>query len=156
MTADKSTRIAWLAELSAARRVLRESGWTAREAIDAQLATRRIVRFSVYSMAEYRRAVLSALYVLQDGRCYLCDRRMLASSPRDPDGATRDHVTPRIRGGRDGENLLAAHRSCNELKADRAPTPCELLYLAAVNAQRRSSPRQRRETQRPDGPIPAT
>lgn len=154
MTPDKSTRIAWLAALSAARRVLRESGWSEREAIEAQLTTRRIVRFSVYSMAEYRRAVLSTLYLLQDGRCYLCADPMRASSPQDPDGATRDHVTPRIRGGRDTENLLAAHRACNERKADRAPHPCELIYLAAVNA-RRSSPPRHRETQRLADPTPA-
>lgn len=138
MTAEKSTRIAWLAELSAARRVLRAAGWSAGEAIAAQLATRRVVRFSVYSMAGYRRAVLIALYALQHGRCYLCDQPMSVHKhgQNPPHEATRDHVIPQRLGGRDGENLLAACRGCNERKADRAPYACELLYLAAINARR--------------------
>ncbi len=135
--AHRQVRISWLAELSAARRALRAAGWSASEAIAAQLATHRIRRFSVWATATYRRAELVVLFHLQGGRCYLCDEAMYARTLglNRPDDATRDHVVPRRRQGRDAHNLLAAHRECNERKADRQPYPCELLYLAAINAR---------------------
>lgn len=139
---DRQERIAWLAALSAARRTLRAAGWSAQEAIDAQLNTRRPVRFSVWAEAVYRRAELVVLFMLQDGQCYLCDEAMRARGVRQsPDDATRDHVVPRRRLGSDQHNLLAAHRRCNEAKADRPPYPCELLYLEAINARRNTPPR---------------
>lgn len=131
-----AARIGWLRELSAARRALRAAGWTAREAIEAQLATRRLRRFSLWAEANARRAVLIALFELQGGLCYLCGGVMgvhrLGADQR-PDDATRDHVRPRKRRGGDVDNLLAAHRVCNEAKGHRDPYPCELLYLEAVS-----------------------
>lgn len=135
--ADRQVRISWLAELSAARRTLRAAGWSAGEAMAAQLATHRIRRFSTYATAEYRRAELVVLFHLQGGRCYLCGEAMKARElgAQSPTDATRDHVVPRGRRGRDVNNLLAAHRECNERKADREPYPCELIYLAAISAR---------------------
>jgi 5-methylcytosine-specific restriction endonuclease McrA len=68
------------------------------------------------------------LYRAQEGKCGLCGGEIF-----DPRGATLDHVIPRALGGRNFENLLLAHKRCNNLKADRPPTSCELETLAAVN-----------------------
>lgn len=126
-----------MAELSAQRRALRAAGWPAHEVIAAQLDTVR--RFSFYRPAVARRQELLRLFVLQGGQCYLCDEPMRSRGPvQDPTDATRDHVTPRHRRGRNVDNLLAAHRGCNEDKGSRSPYPCELLYLAAINARRTS------------------
>lgn len=139
---SRQARIRWLAELSAARRALRAAGWSAAEAIQAQLDTSRVRRFSVWAAGVYRRAELVVLFHLQGGRCYLCDGVMAVRNGgvQTPLDATRDHVVPRRRRGRDVGNLLAAHRGCNEDKADREPYPCELLYLEAINAWRSSPP----------------
>jgi 5-methylcytosine-specific restriction endonuclease McrA len=50
------------------------------------------------------------------------------------DWATLDHVIPRALGGADGGNILLACSKCNNRKGSRAPAPCEMIYLAAVNA----------------------
>lgn len=132
----RQERIRWLAELSAARRALRAAGWSAAEAIAAQLRTSRIRRFSAFAQGEVRRAELIDLFQLQGGVCYLCPAPMRARNGHQTrDDATRDHVVPKRRKGRDVGNILAAHRSCNEAKGDRAPYPCELIYLEAVNAR---------------------
>lgn len=65
---------------------------------------------------------------LQGGLCYLCGQVMRAEP-------TREHVVPKARGGKNARNVLAAHQACNLLKADRAPYPCELLYLDALYAR---------------------
>lgn len=46
-----------------------------------------------------------------------------------------DHVVPRCRGGGNVGNRIVAHIACNNRKGDRAPNGCELVMLAAVNAQ---------------------
>ena len=76
------------------------------------------------------------LFEKQDGRCYICRRRLLPrhTSPRDPDSRTRDHVFPRAGGGKGHTNILLAHRRCNSDKDDRWPFPCEVIFLAAVYA----------------------
>lgn len=134
---QRQERIRWLSELSAARRALRAAGWSAPEAIAAQLSTHRVRRFSVWATHIFRRAELAVLFHLQGGRCYLCGGAMIAKALgyQTPEDATRDHVVPRRRRGPDVRNLLAAHRECNERKADREPYPCELVYLAAINAR---------------------
>jgi 5-methylcytosine-specific restriction endonuclease McrA len=70
----------------------------------------------------------AALRVLQQGRCYLCNK------PLSPHGrrVTDDHVVPKSRGGTRACNILLAHKLCNERKRDRAPYPCELLFAAAI------------------------
>lgn len=72
---------------------------------------------------KYRR-----IYDLQNGCCYLCGEEFSNQSE-----ATDDHVTPKSRGGRRLGNILHACRPCNEEKSHRAPFPCELLYLLAIN-----------------------
>jgi 5-methylcytosine-specific restriction endonuclease McrA len=68
------------------------------------------------------------IFAAQGGACYLC-----VDLFADDDWATYDHVRPRHLGfGRLGNSLLA-HPYCNSRKGGRAPTPCELLYLEAVN-----------------------
>lgn len=70
----------------------------------------------------------------QDGRCGICGRpiRPAFGSPQ----LTFDHVWPKSRTAGaffpDG-NYVLAHQACNHAKADRRPTPCEVLLLHAVN-----------------------
>jgi 5-methylcytosine-specific restriction endonuclease McrA len=68
--------------------------------------------------------------------CILCGREMdfLAHSNAD-DAPSFDHVLPKIRGGGNVGNRLAAHRRCNTEKSDNLPNGCELIWLAAVNAR---------------------
>lgn len=84
---------------------------------------------------EYRRERIAArvdqLMRLQRGFCYLCGHPFYASRP-----PTMEHVTPRAMRGRSHRNVLLAHAPCNNAKADRAPRPCELIYLEAVNLRR--------------------
>jgi 5-methylcytosine-specific restriction endonuclease McrA len=73
--------------------------------------------------------IFRTFWRLQRGRCYLCQR------PFEPDNwGTRDHVIPRALGGIDAGNVLLACFDCNNIKADRAPKPCEMLFLTAANA----------------------
>ena len=68
--------------------------------------------------------------VLQGGRCFYCGEPVGAN-------ATDDHVIPRAYGGVDAvANIVLAHRRCNQMKADRLPTPEEVDRFLA---QRRSS-----------------
>lgn len=47
-----------------------------------------------------------------------------------------DHVIPHSMGGSSQlGNLMLVHRGCNYLKADRAPTGCELIHLLAINCR---------------------
>jgi 5-methylcytosine-specific restriction endonuclease McrA len=61
-------------------------------------------------------------------RCGICG---LYVSP--PDG-NLDHVKPRKWGGLDDDNLMFAHRLCNQQKGHRMPTGCERIWLAVANA----------------------
>jgi 5-methylcytosine-specific restriction endonuclease McrA len=69
----------------------------------------------------------SRIWLAQGKRCYLCNREIALAS------ATDEHVTPRSKGGRTRSNILVADGPCNVRKANRAPYPCEILYLAYVN-----------------------
>lgn len=135
--ADAAQRIAWLAELSAERRAFRKrEGCGADIAILWQTCAAHTVRVRAVKSIEYRppdvvpRGVRQVRRIakLQGGRCYLCGQ-LMRTEP------TREHVVPKARGGRNARNILAAHQACNLRKADRVPYPCELLYLAAVNAR---------------------
>lgn len=85
----------------------------------------------------------ATLMLLQGGRCYLCDNPMeVPPSTRPMPGHTipartrsRDHVIPKARSGHNRRNQLLACHLCNAAKGPRLPHPCELIYLAAVNAQ---------------------
>lgn len=63
----------------------------------------------------------------QGGICYLCDRALSAENP-----ATEDHVWPKARGGQDRRNILFACSPCNNVKADRVPTPAEMEKLRDI------------------------
>jgi 5-methylcytosine-specific restriction endonuclease McrA len=130
----KAERIKWLAELSAERRAIRAKGQTARYAIWLQTNGLPKVYFSAARRAENRLSrsspLINRIAALQGDRCFLCGGQM-----RERSAPTRDHVVPKAKGGKDGGNILAAHSACNSKKGDRAPYPCELLYLAAVNAR---------------------
>lgn len=86
---------------------------------------------------EYRReraaARVDLLMRLQRGYCYLCAQPFYASQP-----PTLEHVTPRALGGKTQRNVLLAHSACNNGKSDRAPRPCEMIYLDAINLRRHS------------------
>lgn len=85
-----------------------------------------------------RRQKIAALRKAQRERCGACGGRV---PPLDVYCApvnrpTLDHVIPRAAGGKGIlGNLLVMHQRCNALKADRRPTGCELLMLAAANAR---------------------
>lgn len=98
---------------------------------------RALIAWAVVSkgFGAFRVLTLGALHQRQRGRCFLC----LAGFVRghrssDPKAWSRDHVFPRSAGGDRGSNVLLAHRDCNTEKANRWPTPCEVIYLAAVYA----------------------
>lgn len=65
------------------------------------------------------------LFHLQGKRCFLCGHKMKR-------GLTREHVWPKVSGGREAGNVLLAHLFCNAKKADRMPSACELLYRDAI------------------------
>jgi 5-methylcytosine-specific restriction endonuclease McrA len=71
--------------------------------------------------------------------CPVCGNRLRIKSDfsdaRHPLFPTVDHVWPKSMGYKHSGNLLVTHRRCNEGKADRLPTGCELVWLAAVNAR---------------------
>lgn len=76
------------------------------------------------------------LHARQRSLCYLCVERFSRTGKNgtNPLARSNDHVFPRAAGGGREANVLLAHRSCNEAKADRWPFPCEVIYLAAVYA----------------------
>lgn len=68
--------------------------------------------------------------ILQGGCCFYCGEPVGAK-------ATFDHVVPQAYGGVDEpNNIVLAHRRCNQMKGDRLPTPEEVERLLA---QRRGS-----------------
>jgi hypothetical protein len=81
----------------------------------------------------------SQIFHRQDHGCYLCDDRFargaLELHGSNSGAPSRDHVFPRVQGGRADANILLAHKSCNNLKGDRWPYPCEVIYLASIYAK---------------------
>lgn len=82
---------------------------------------------------------------LQGCVCYICNRPF-AGPHKVNEGTiheknnydncpTRDHVLPQSLGGRDNNNILIAHMKCNQEKASRMPTACELLLLEIVTVK---------------------
>jgi hypothetical protein len=81
-----------------------------------------------------RQSHLDRLFAVQDGRCYLCDRPMVAEYRYTRRlGWSADHVNPRTAGFTRSANVLLAHRCCNSKKGSRRARPCELIFLLAVN-----------------------
>lgn len=73
-----------------------------------------------------RHAKLALIVELQNQRCYICAEPFTKN-------ATMDHVVPRVRGGANTGNVLAAHPKCNVLKDSRMPFACEVLFLGVIN-----------------------
>jgi 5-methylcytosine-specific restriction endonuclease McrA len=65
-----------------------------------------------------------------DRLCGICGQAI-----SDLADVTYDHVVPQSRGGGNYGNLVPAHSACNGAKADRMPTGCEKVMLAALNAK---------------------
>ena len=79
---------------------------------------------------------LHELYAAQNKICYICRKEMPepdAVGILQCESVTMDHVTSRNKRGGNKGNFLLAHGRCNSSKGNRAPTPCELTYLAIVN-----------------------
>lgn len=73
---------------------------------------------------------IAAIYLAQQGRCFHCTKPMLMSacvrsaSGNHNNGWTREHVTPRSKGGRRGyKNVVLAHAKCNHRRGNADPTP---------------------------------
>lgn len=119
------------------------------------------VRYSVLSRPKRRdydpivrnlsKPLRTRVWVAQGRRCYLCLREIAL------DCATRDHVTPKMRGGRLKKNQLIACGPCNVRKGSREPRPCERLYLSYINlvVVHRASPVQREGRQTAPEPVEA-
>ena len=97
--------------------------------------------------AAERRWLRRELRGAQELRCPYCGEDLPRRLTCGPDCATFDHVEPaRVphraysRHQREGlrdqlliRNALLVHSHCNRAKANRRPTACELIWLAAVN-----------------------
>jgi len=70
---------------------------------------------------------VAALFLAQDGRCFHCTEPMADTPhPMMRNGWTREHVYPRARYRRMGNNVVLAHAECNSAKGGRPPTPEEV------------------------------
>lgn len=87
----------------------------------------RKARVSPQGQAKQEEGLKSVLRRIQAGTCPVCMHPILGLG-------TFDHVVPLSRGGKDAGNLILMHGVCNQEKADRMPTGCELIWLAMVNA----------------------
>jgi 5-methylcytosine-specific restriction endonuclease McrA len=77
------------------------------------------------------------LIEIQRNRCGICGSHMapLNFNWMDPFFPTLEHVWPRSKARKNAGNLILTHRRCNERKGSAAPTGCELVFLAWVNAK---------------------
>ncbi len=74
------------------------------------------------------------LWIAQRKRCPYCPDPLTSWKK-----GTKDHVRPKSRGGSlGGHNQVLAHPDCNQRKADRLPTACELLFCAITNEIRQA------------------
>ena len=81
--------------------------------------TRVSPRLKMELLSNKRRRWATARAKQQEGLCYWCAKPFLALAGRE---LTADHLIPLSRGGEDHfENIVAAHRRCNEAKGDRMP-----------------------------------
>jgi 5-methylcytosine-specific restriction endonuclease McrA len=63
-----------------------------------------------------------------DQRCGICGLPIVKESQ-----ITQDHVVSKAKGGSNERNSVPAHGPCNQRKANRDPTGCELIALMVVN-----------------------
>lgn len=97
-------------------------------------AVARSERSALDEWGAHRTRRVTALMLVQEGRCYLCDHSFTHDDP-----PTRDHVRPRARGHGCSANILLAHASCNNEKADHTPTSAQIAYLVRVYSILRES-----------------
>ena len=71
----------------------------------------------------------------QQGRCYLCGRRLGPTLPLVATSATVDHIKPRGLGGIVMHaNIAMSCHACNSMKRTRPPTACEVLFGQLLHA----------------------
>lgn len=79
---------------------------------------------------------MSILRDYQLNRCYLCGFDMAPQSEMFAHDATMpslDHVIPKSKGGTNRlGNVALAHKQCNNRKADRVPTACEIFFAESM------------------------
>lgn len=90
-----------------------------------QVRKRKIVVVKRAKVSRPLAPIFSKIRAAQENKCYLCGYDL--SNPN------QDHVVPKAKGGKNAYNILATHPDCNVSKSDRAPYPCEILYLQAIN-----------------------
>lgn len=75
---------------------------------------------------------MSMLRDYQNNHCYLCGQLMAPQGEmfaHDSKMPSLDHVVPKSRGGTNRlGNVALAHKRCNNEKADRLPSACEILF----------------------------
>ena len=54
----------------------------------------------------------------EPGRCYWCGCILTRGGTQRPRSRTKDHLTPKARGGRGGDNKVSCCWSCNQRKGD--------------------------------------
>ncbi len=95
--------------------------------------------------SRHRRRALARLAEAQGNLCFYCKQPMFLPDPNRryenhalnfDEAASYDHVIPKNKGGRGGDNLVVAHRKCNSEKEDRIPTDEELNDLIELNKKR--------------------
>jgi len=79
--------------------------------------------------------LLHRMVICQGKACAICGDRLQCEGMPAGRIPTFDHVVPRSRGGGNHRNKIAVHLDCNNRKADRMPSGCELLMLDVVNTR---------------------
>jgi hypothetical protein len=117
--------------LSDERDAARYAAWEAggKKPICSIMPARKRQRYLAHKSLLFRIAKAQAM------RCAACGEQLeFGGSHDDPLRATFDHVLPRVLGGKDRNNRVAMHRTCNLRKGARSPRGCEIVMLMAVNA----------------------
>lgn len=71
---------------------------------------------------------IKQLWVAQHELCFLCLESFTL------DNVSREHVVPKSMGGGNGDNVVLAHRRCNNKRKAKKPTVEQLARLAKLNA----------------------
>lgn len=91
-----------------------------------------IIKTRDNSKEQFRYSLTSVLYSHQECRCFYCNKYMryvsfIPGNPERKNGYTIDHLFPKHLGFTLVGNAVLACRKCNEKKADRPPTPVEIV-----------------------------
>ncbi|WP_371809606.1 HNH endonuclease [Croceicoccus sp. YJ47] len=110
----------------------------------------RLTRYNTVAATKQRAGQLRALRWAQGSLCAGCGEHVPSSSRLkryDPSYPTFDHVTTRSTGGgRTLGNGLLKHQRCNQKRANRAPTGCDLIWLEFVTARLSMRPKSFKPT----------